>query len=127
MPSAVFGLLPGWAWMLLAAPFAGSFLGLLALRLPAGRPVALARSACDHCGAVLGARELVPLLSYAVQRGRCRHCGSVIDPAHPLMEIGCLIIAGWAACLVSGTSLATSASALAPNLKSWSTYEACSR
>lgn len=105
MASLVFGLLPGWVWMLLAAPFAGSFLGLLAIRLPAGRPVAIARSACDHCGTVLGARELVPLLSYAIQRGRCRHCLGTVDAVHPLMEVGCLIIAGWAACLISGPAL----------------------
>ncbi len=39
------------AWLppLLAAPFIGSFAGVLIERLPTDRPVALARSQCDHC------------------------------------------------------------------------------
>lgn len=104
--AAGFGLLPGWAWALLAAPFAGSFLAVLVVRLPAGRRVGLARSACDRCGAVLGPAELVPLLSYALQRGRCRHCGGAIDPVHPAMELGCLAVAAWAAGVQSGHALA---------------------
>ena len=60
---------------MLAAPFVGSFLGVLILRLPDGRPVALARSACEQCGTRLAALELVPLLSYALQRGRAGIAG----------------------------------------------------
>ncbi|MCB8881486.1 prepilin peptidase [Acidisoma cellulosilytica] len=98
-------MLPSWAWVLFAAPFAGSFLGLLAARLPVGRPVVLARSACDHCGAMLGATQLVPLVSYALQRGRCRHCRGAISAWHMIMELGCLGIAVWGAMLVSGPTL----------------------
>lgn len=86
------------AWpVLLAAPFAGSLLGVFVRRLPAGRPVVLARSACEHCGHVLGVRELVPLASYAAQRGRCRACGAPIAPFHPLIELAALGVAAWAA------------------------------
>src|ERR1700741_5278962 len=60
------------------APAMGSFVAALAERLPAGRPMLLARSSCDACGRVLGPRELVPLLSYLVQRGRCAGCGARI-------------------------------------------------
>ena len=48
---------------LLVAPFVGSFLGVVVERLPTGRPIALARSACDHCGETLAARDLVLDLS----------------------------------------------------------------
>lgn len=71
---------------------AGSFLATAALRWPAGRSVAAGRSACDACGAVLAARDLVPLVSFAVQRGRCRACGARIDPRHPAMEALCALI-----------------------------------
>jgi prepilin signal peptidase PulO-like enzyme (type II secretory pathway) len=49
---------PDWLAPVLLAPFIGSFLGVLILRLPDGRPVAMARSACDHCGHQLGWRDV---------------------------------------------------------------------
>lgn len=85
-------LLPAWLPAVLLAPFVGSFLGVLILRLPASRPVVLARSACDHCGTCLAIRELVPLASYLVQRGRCRHCGSRIDPIHLAVELAAIAV-----------------------------------
>ncbi len=72
-----------WLWPLVAAPAIGSFLGVLAERLPAGRAIALARSACDHCGHALAPRDLVPILSWAVQRGRCRYCGVFLGLFYP--------------------------------------------
>lgn len=85
-------------WLpLLVAPFAGSVLGVLIRRLPAGRPVVLARSCCDGCGAVLGVPDLVPLLSYAALRGRCRRCGQAIGRFHPAVELAALVVAAWAA------------------------------
>lgn len=75
------------------APFIGSFLGVLAWRLPRAEPVILARSACPRCGTRLTAWELVPLLSYLAQKGRCRTCHASIAPFHPAMEILALAIA----------------------------------
>ena len=55
---------------LLIAPFVGSFLGVVVERLPAGRPIALERSRCDHCGATLSIRDLIPLVTWlAAQNG----------------------------------------------------------
>lgn len=85
---------------ILAAPFVGSFLGLLADRLPRGEPVALGRSRCRSCGRVLGASELVPLLSWAVLRGRCAGCGARIPAALPAVELLALLLAGWAVAVV---------------------------
>lgn len=86
-------MLSDWLPPLLLAPVIGSFLGVLVMRLPAGRPVALARSACDSCGATLQARDLVPLLSYAVLRGRCRRCHAPIGRFHLAIELACLLVA----------------------------------
>jgi leader peptidase (prepilin peptidase) / N-methyltransferase len=86
----------GSLWLIIAGPFVGSFLGVLAERLPAGRPVIFARSACDHCGHRLGAAELLPLLSWAVQRGRCRACGATIDWILPAIELAALLVPLWA-------------------------------
>ena len=93
---------------IVSAPFIGSFLAALALRLPARRPVVFARSACDACGRPLAALDLVPLASFAASRGVCRYCGAQIDRLHPAMELGALVIAVWAAFLVSGWILLAS-------------------
>ncbi len=66
---------------------------MLVRRLPRGEAVALDRSRCERCGHVLGARELVPLLSFALQRGRCRGCDGAIGWFHPLVELAALVVA----------------------------------
>lgn len=66
----------------------GSFLGAIVLRWPRGDSVLGGRSACDSCGASLGVRDLVPILSALLLRLRCRRCGARIDPAHLLVELG---------------------------------------
>lgn len=81
--------------LLAAAPFVGSFLGTLILRLPAGRPVAGGRSRCDACGERLGFRDLVPLLSWAVTRGRCRYCGAAFGAFYPAIELAAIAVALW--------------------------------
>lgn len=86
-----------WLLALVAAPFVGSFLGVLVRRLPAGRPVAAARSECEACGIPLTPRDLVPLLSFAASRGRCRHCAAPIAMAHPAIELAALAVAASAA------------------------------
>lgn len=83
-------------------PFIGSFIGLLTLRLPAGRAWAASRSACDACQRPLGVVDLFPLLSYLWLRGRCRTCKAAIPPRYPLLEGACLLIALWSALSQTG-------------------------
>lgn len=82
-----------WIWPLLAAPFVGSFLGVLIARLPLGRSVVLGRSVCDHCGASIAAYDLLPLLSFAVLRGRCRRCAGPIAALHWQAELAATAVA----------------------------------
>lgn len=71
----------------LAGLIAGSLLATALIRWPKGESAARGRSRCDACATPLGARELVPLLSHAVQRGRCLHCGAPIDARHLAVEL----------------------------------------
>jgi leader peptidase (prepilin peptidase)/N-methyltransferase len=89
----------------LAAPFIGSFLGVLITRLPAQQPVVLGRSACPACNHSLGWGDLVPLASWLVLRGHCRYCGGSISPFYPAIELAALSIAVWGAELADGPLL----------------------
>ncbi len=94
-----------WIWPVLAAPFAGSFLGVVIRRLPEGRTLVLARSACESCGRVVAPWDLVPLASWLALRGRCRACGAAISWFHPAVELAATLIAlsaAWAAGDVAG-------------------------
>jgi leader peptidase (prepilin peptidase) / N-methyltransferase len=83
---------PVWS-LLVAAPFIGSFLGVVIRRLPEGRPLAGGRSICEHCGAALAPRDLVPLFSWVALRGRCRRCGAVLGWFYPAVELAALAVA----------------------------------
>jgi leader peptidase (prepilin peptidase)/N-methyltransferase len=98
-------MLPIWTVLLLSAPFIGSLLGVLAIRLPRGEAVVVARSRCETCRQVLQPRDLVPLLSYAVQRGRCRQCGAMIGWFHPAMELAAIAVALSAMAIDAGDRL----------------------
>jgi leader peptidase (prepilin peptidase)/N-methyltransferase len=65
----------------------GSFATAVAYRLPRGMPFALERSRCPGCGARIGARDNVPLLSWLLLRGKARCCGAEISPRYPLTEL----------------------------------------
>lgn len=90
-------------WFLLViAPFVGSFLATVVVRLPLGESAAAGRSHCRSCGHQLTAIELLPLVSWLWQRGRCRACGSTIGPLYPAFEVAALVIAAWSLSVVEG-------------------------
>jgi leader peptidase (prepilin peptidase)/N-methyltransferase len=95
-------LINGWILPVVVAPAIGSFLGVLVRRLPAGRHVVAARSACEACGHVLTVPELVPIVSFVRQRGRCAACGAPIAPEHLYIELAALALAAGAALVVPG-------------------------
>jgi leader peptidase (prepilin peptidase)/N-methyltransferase len=65
----------------------GSFLNVVALRLPTGEPFGRSRSRCPHCGTQLRAIDNVPVFSWLLLRGRCHHCGAPISVRYPLVEL----------------------------------------
>lgn len=96
-----------WIWPILAAPFVGSFLGVLIVRLPVGAPVVFARSACPHCGTRLTARDMLPIVGFLLLRGRCRHCGRAIGWFHLAIELAAVAVALWAVAALPGAGPAT--------------------
>lgn len=56
-------------------------------RVPLGRSVVRARSACPSCGQLIAWYDNVPLVSYVLLRGRCRRCHARISLRYPAVEI----------------------------------------
>jgi leader peptidase (prepilin peptidase)/N-methyltransferase len=71
----------------------GSFLNVVAARVPLGRSVVTPRSACPGCGAEIRARDNVPVVSYLLLRGRCRACAAPISWRYPALELGTAVLA----------------------------------
>ena len=72
----------------------GSFLNVVATRLPAGERFWIG---CSHCRAALPWYDNLPLLSYLYLRGRCRFCGAAISWRYPGLELagGLVFLALW--------------------------------
>lgn len=65
----------------------GSFLNVVASRVPLRRSISGGRSACMSCSHEIAAYDNIPLVSWAVLRGRCRHCDAAIPLRYPLVEL----------------------------------------
>jgi leader peptidase (prepilin peptidase) / N-methyltransferase len=65
----------------------GSFLNVVAARLPAGRSVVHPPSACPSCDTPIARRDNIPVLSYLLLSGRCRNCGTRIGWQYPAVEL----------------------------------------
>ena len=98
-----FAVLPGLA--------VGSFLNVVATRLPERRSLVHPRSACRSCRTPIAWYDNVPLVSYVLLRGRCRSCRTPIGPLYPAVELATAALL--AACVVAfGLSLQTLAAAV---------------
>lgn len=65
----------------------GSFVTVVAYRVPRGESIVGGRSHCPGCGAQIAAYDNVPVFSWALLRGRSRCCGEPISPRYPLTEL----------------------------------------
>lgn len=71
----------------LAGLVIGSFLNVVAYRLPRKESVASPGSRCPSCGEPVRPYDNVPVLSWLLLRGRCRHCGAPISWHYPAVEL----------------------------------------
>ena len=81
MTTAYFGFL-----VVLLGSSVGSFLNVVADRVPSGRSLVSPGSYCETCDTTLGAVDMVPVLSYLWLRGKCRHCGARIPGRLAVVE-----------------------------------------
>jgi leader peptidase (prepilin peptidase)/N-methyltransferase len=64
----------------------GSFVNVLAYRLPRHESIVHPRSRCPECGTQIAAYDNVPVLSWLFLGGRCRACGTHISARYPIVE-----------------------------------------
>jgi leader peptidase (prepilin peptidase) / N-methyltransferase len=64
----------------------GSFINVVAHRVPRGESVVSPPSACPACGHAIRNRHNVPVLGWLVLRGRCYDCREPISARYPIVE-----------------------------------------
>jgi leader peptidase (prepilin peptidase) / N-methyltransferase len=73
----------------------GSFLNVVAARVPRETSIVKPASACMECKTPIARRDNVPVVSWLLLRGRCRACRTRISPLYPAVElVTALLIAG---------------------------------
>lgn len=64
----------------------GSFLNVVAYRLPRHESIVVPASRCTSCGTPIRMFDNVPVLGWLMLRGRCRSCRAAISPRYPVVE-----------------------------------------
>jgi leader peptidase (prepilin peptidase)/N-methyltransferase len=95
----------------------GSFLNVVAYRMPRRESLVRPASRCTSCGTSIRPYDNIPVLSWLLLRGRCRSCSAPISVSHPLIvalglpsfasaDIQAAFFAAWSVPLASGLALA---------------------
>jgi leader peptidase (prepilin peptidase)/N-methyltransferase len=74
-------------WFFAFGATIGSFLNVVAYRVPRGESVIWRSSHCPRCQAGIRPRDNIPVLSWFILRGRCRTCRQTISPRYPAVEL----------------------------------------
>lgn len=72
---------------LLLGMITGSFLNVVAWRIPRGESIIHPRSRCTSCGVLIKWYDNIPVLSWFMLRGRCRNCGEHFSFRYALVEL----------------------------------------
>jgi leader peptidase (prepilin peptidase)/N-methyltransferase len=73
-------------WFFAVGSSIGSFLNVVAYRLPRGLPW-IGSSMCPYCNVPIHPRDNIPVLGWILLRGRCRACRLPISPRYPAYEL----------------------------------------
>src|ERR1700730_11436171 len=88
--------IPDWLGALIAFLFGasiGSFVNVVAYRLPREISIVTPRSFCTECNRPIPWWANIPILAYLGLRGRCLMCGAPIPFRHFMAELGLALIA----------------------------------
>jgi leader peptidase (prepilin peptidase)/N-methyltransferase len=94
-------------WFIAVGASIGSFLNVVAYRMPLGRKLG-GSSKCPFCTTPIDGLDNIPVLAWIRLRGRCRSCRLPISAQYPLVELAVAIIFLFVYCtefLPSGANL----------------------
>jgi leader peptidase (prepilin peptidase)/N-methyltransferase len=91
------------AFAALTGLIVGSYLNVIAYRIPQGMSVVRPPSRCPACGSGIRARDNLPVASWIILRGRCRDCSSRISARYPLVESGTAMLFGGTAAVIGAS------------------------
>lgn len=109
-------MIPPLVFMAAVGACVGSFLNVVAYRMPRGEGLFRPGSRCPSCETPLTWRENFPILGWLWLGGKCRFCRSKIAPEYPLVEAACalLFVGVWAAWYTHSATGVTAPSDAAP-------------
>ncbi len=73
-------------WLGFTGACIGSFLNVVAYRMPLGMSIVWKPSHCPRCQHTIRARDNVPVLGWLWLRGKCRDCAEPISPRYAIVE-----------------------------------------
>lgn len=73
-------------WLGFIGACVGSFLNVVAYRVPIGLSVVWRPSHCPRCNHPIRARDNVPVLGWLMLGGKCRDCKAPISPRYAIVE-----------------------------------------
>jgi leader peptidase (prepilin peptidase) / N-methyltransferase len=76
-----------WLWLFCIGATVGSFLNVVAYRLPRGLNLSLPGSFCPRCNHPIRLYDNIPILSWLALRGKCRDCAGKISPRYFVVEL----------------------------------------
>jgi leader peptidase (prepilin peptidase) / N-methyltransferase len=82
----------------------GSFLNVVAYRLPRRESLVRPASRCPVCGTAIASYDNIPVLSWLLLRGRCRTCFAPISVRYPLVEALTAVLCAGAVLAGGGTA-----------------------
>ena len=98
----------------------GSFLNVVAYRVPLKLSIVSPPSACPHCATRIRGYDNIPVMSWMVLRGKCRDCRAPISARYPLVEAGTaaffVIVAVWRLPAMGAAASVSSTAAFAAGL-----------
>lgn len=80
-------VIAGYALILIAGLFVGSFLNVISDRTPKGKSPLKGRSHCEFCKESLKPKDMVPVLSFLALKGKCRYCNKRLSWYYPISEL----------------------------------------
>ena len=81
----------------------GSFVNVVAYRLPRRESLVKPRSRCPACGAHVRSYDNLPVVSWLLLRGRCRDCRARIPARYPIVEAAMAVL--WVAVVLATSSI----------------------